>query len=963
MSSFINKIADYLLKFDKEQLLKTIVIFPNRRPITFLHKALQSKITTPIFSPQCFSIKDFIFSLSEYTPADSIVLLFELYKVYQRTHTSTEQYSIEKFIASGETMLSDFNDIDYYLVDTSKIFTTLTEAKAIEAWNLEGEELTLKEKDYLNFFNSLKQYYNEFKKILNEQKIAYDGMAFRHIAEKSEQICLHKKDYQYIFAGFNALTESELHIIKHFIAGGNTQLFWDADEAYVNDQNHEAGNFLRKHFKELIPNSKPQEWIEDNLLHSKKNIHIVGSPLSLSQIKYAMQELAKTISSQSQNLVNTAVVPCDESMLYSIIESIPKNIENTNITMGFPLSSSIAYEFVDIFFTLHTQSYKSDTSKLFQVKKIIRFLQHPFINYIFEDSDKHIQSIIKRLLEQHKTTYSSNEIIQTCLNNKVNTSLSQIISKIFADAISPQELVVCAKSLLEQIIKYKDNIDEFNISIIYSLIDMLELITEYLEQNEIPITNNTLEYLFTRLSSSTRVTLEGEPLEGLQIIGMLETRCLDFKNLFILNMNEGFMPKSGRFLNTFIPNDIRKEFKLPLLGHDSSIYAYYFYRLIQRAENIWLLYNTEPDIISGKEMSRYIKQLLYELKDKAGANWNLTHKVLKIENETSNSDIIKTDKIPKTNYTIDRLKQINEKGFSYSRLWDYVECPFRFYLKHIAKIDKIVDNISESMEMNILGSVIHNVLEEFYAKKINNTIDNNDISIFKNKINSQLEKAFAELYFGGNIKEGKNLLIAKIAEKFIQNQLEADSNIISNNTLKIINIEGKYEAVFSDVFGISINIMGKIDRIDTVNNEIRLIDFKTGKVDSLTLLSNKNFSIDNYDFSKLNNQQFQLLFYLLLYELSNKAAYSINHNIPKAGIIGLKSSKPIFKELLQTQSENISVEVFERYKEYMKQIFNEIFDINKPFERTNTIENCKYCDYIDICKNFTLISLNENEEN
>ena len=962
MKTFIDLLAEYLIS-QSSDLSKTIVIFPNRRPAVFLYRALGKLSNKPIFAPTCFSIRDFIYHNSSYRQTDNITLLFRLYHIYSGLNQPENTYAFEHFISSGEIMLADFNDIDNYMVDPGQLFSNLDEAKAIELWNPGKDSLTEKEKQYLSFFQNLYKYYDAYKTSLSGHHLAYDGMAYRTMAEEILQgKSFIEPGFNYVFAGFNALNSAEKIITEYYVHAAKAEMIWDADEFYVNDKGQEAGVFLRQNL-ELFP-EKEHKFIENNLIGSKKTIKVTGTPLQLSQAKYTAQILHQMKSNDEQELQHTVVVTADENALPFVLESIPDDIDHINVTMGQKLKNSMVFSFISMYLRLHFRSAgnaKSQNLQKINAQELIKFLKHPLIKtYLGETSSFKLQSVVSEILNSNKLFYSINELSSLLKQKSADDSeFSEYFLNIFSKECTPEKLTEKSIAICTDLETLLSEDDVITKGMLQSMKNVLIVLQEYLFQSGLQMTLSGFEMLFQRLTSAVQIPFEGEPLGGLQIMGFLETRCLDFKNVILINVNEGFIPEGSKLKLTFIPFDLRRSFGLPLPSHKDAMYSYYFLRLMQRAENIWIVYNTEADPMSGKEKSRYIRQLEFELSQKAGKNWNVEYSILQVHPnqsnvENSNAGVLKTLDI------ITKTQTVFHKGFSATGLFNYLECPFRFYLHYLMNAKELVTSLSLSAESDIFGSVVHESLCQLYAPSTGKELDQ---LFFKNAFSdykSIIKSLFEELYSGGDMTTGKNVIILRVAEQMVQNVLKYDKITSETQSVIPLMLEKPLQATLTSG-GNTCHIYGKFDRVDLCGEITRIADYKTGKVDQLKIIK-KGMNPETFDFNSLNGKQFQLLFYLLLYNYSDDFQ-KVNGKIPKSGIITLKKSNVAFMHLQFSDTENeIPSEFLHSFETFIASLISEIYNTNVPFYRTADTEKCKYCVYTSICNYFAPIINEEQAE-
>jgi len=953
MISFLDKLAEYILTkyLDKTGLIQ--IILPNRRSRLYLNKYISARINKPIWAPQIFSIEEYIEKISGLTILDNLPLFLEFFLIHKSIQKE-ETGTFDEFIRWGQTLLNDFNDIDLYLIEPDKIYQYLSEAKALKVWNLESKPLTDYEKNYIKFFNLFEKYYESLKQSLLEKNQAYQGLAYRVASEKTDEIIADKQIDKIIFAGFNALNAVEEKIIDTLILNNKAELYWDADAYYVDQKEQEAGKFIRKYFNKWQVSSQNQK--EDQFKNSQKKITLIAVPKQIGQVKAAGQILSNEINSENE-FEDTAVVLADETLLTPMLNSIPENISHLNITMGMPLKNFSFFTLADSLFVLHDNAkrlshVRNKDGYIFYHKDILKLFNHPYFIQLLKKYSGDIPDISDIIRSSNKSFYQQNELKKLFAgNDKIFLTL---IEKLFSDwhqnIDSSMDCLLYLTDILlqffnEQTKKTKNSflqnpleqecLPEF-IKIIHQI---RSLPLEQIQLNEI----KTLRSIFNQLVSSVSLPFRGEPLKGLQIMGMLETRNLDFKNIILLSANEDILP-SDKNRNSFIPYDIRKEFNLPTYKDRDSIYAYHFYHLLQRASNVFLIYNTQNDEVGGGEKSRFITQMIHEL-PKYNKDISITQKIFNIpviKSENINNIIIEKDKD-----ILEKLGKRAERGFSASTLNVYINCPLQFYFQTVAGI-KEIEEAEETMAANTMGSVVHEILQQLYTPYIGKNITQIDIK----KMLASTEKATIDAiknnYADGELQYGKNFLIIKVIKKFINNFLQKEIEYIQSLDKKgipliIKNLEQRITTSFpfSTFERPTITLSGIIDRIDQAGETTRIIDYKTGKTDKKELLiTDWQELITNPTYSK----SFQLLLYMYMF-IKNQ---SVSAFPLEAGIFSFRNlSQGLMKIVLpEDVTENY---ILNNFEPILKQLFDDIFNPNIAFSQTENKDNCIYCPFVSVC--------------
>jgi ATP-dependent helicase/nuclease subunit B len=944
MQTFLEKVIDHVFaKYPVESSDRLCFVFPNRRAGLYLKMYLAEKFKKNIWAPAIFSAEDFVSEVSGLEIIDNFSLLFRFYDIY-KNHEGEKANGPEEFLNWAPILLQDYNDADQYLSNATDLFNYLSEAKAIARWELDSTHIPTHIKDYLAFYNSLGKYYQDLRELLLSKKQSYQGLAFRETAENIETLSNNLPWEKIFFCGFNALTKSEKKIIKFLTDSGKAEVLWDCDDYYFSDPNFEAGRFLRNIRKEW--DLKEFNWIENHFKNSDKKIQITGISGSTGQARYAGKLLSE-MGSDPDKLPKTAVVLADESLLIPVIYSIPDNISELNITMGYNLSYSPFSGFVRAFTDLHVNAYRfsSGSNLRFHHKDITNLFNHHFFAYLTSSPEK-MQNITEEINSSNRVFYTVEEICRfKTLSSVIDADFLRFIFSDFRNEPLKflgliKEVITIFKAIFDKEDPASDHIPAIYSEYLFSFSEIIHKIELLDKETEIIKEFSTLHTIFKGFIESTSLPFYGEPLKGLQIMGMLETRNLDFENLIILSVNEGVLPASKSH-NSFIPFDIRTEFGLPTYKDKESIFAYHFYRLLQRAKNIHILYNTITNALNGGEISRFLLQLRQEL-PLYRENFSIEEKNISLtipsvpENEI---EVLKTPEI------IDILKNIAAKGFSPTAFNSYISCPLRFYFQYIAKIRE-PEEVAETIDSATLGSAIHAVLQEVFENTKGKTITVDFLKKTLTNTEALTIKAFRKHYSDGDIDNGKNLLLLKVAIKLIRNYIGFEIGNIENKgySLVVNDVEKSLDATFEipDNTGtLQIKIRGIADRIDMINGFHRIVDYKTGSVDERKLTFTSWAEIaDNPDKPML----VQLLVYAWMFLKSTDTAKV------KPCILSLRSLSKGEKMLKTPESADfISQENIPAIEAFLKTIACSIFDTSHPFCKTDDEKNCEYCSYVDVC--------------
>ncbi len=912
MQSFLKIVLSELNK-KKVNLSDCIFILPNKRAGLFLKEAISTTIEKNIFSPDILPIDDFITLLSGLSKISNTELLFEFYSVYKLNTLPHEQNEFEDFIKWARILLNDFDDIDRELADSNAVFNYLQAINDLDHWSLDEDKTSIVE-NYMSFWKDIKKYYSQLSNHLLNKSKGYQGLIYKEAINNLESYINSNSNKLHIFLGFNALYGSESIIIQELLQSGVAKIYWDIDEATINSEYNSSGYYINQYINSWPYYNGNKIDIMSNNYSTQKNISVIGTAKNIGQAKYIGEIIGEIKNPNALN--NTAIVLGDEKLLTPLLNSMPNKIEDLNITMGLPIKLSSTASLFDNLLKLHSENKKS-----FYHKNVISILSHELIVPLLNTSDGDICKII-----------NTNNIVYPNLNTliKINKSNREILGLLLSAWDNTNNAI---DNCIKIIYRIKDHFDNneaqkkmtfeylFHFNKLFNKLKLLQ--NKYEHINSI----RTLHNLYREIIKNEKVPFNGEPLKGLQVMGILESRVLDFETVIISSLNEGILPMGNKG-STFIPFDVRIQHNLPIYKDKDAIYSYHFYRLIQRAKNIYLLYNTEPDVINGGEISRFIRQLEIENIHK------VNHKILVPKTPIIKKELIEIDK---NSNILKKLNEISKRGFTASMLLNYIRNPISFYYQTILEIpeDK---QMEETIAYNTLGSVIHNTLEDLYKPIENKELNENFIKEMQEKKDKIIDKYFQEKFSIGNLTKGKNLIIVETAKKYIDNFLKKElKDINEGNTIKILGIETKFETIINLSSELkNIKIRGKIDRIDSVNGTTRVIDYKTGGQVKQTDLNIKEY--DKIFEDKKYSNIFQLLFYSLAIEKDKK------YNFPEEnGIISFRnlSIGPLKTKFLD-KSNLVTPEKLDDYKKGLERLITEILDIDTSFKEKKIEENNRY---------------------
>ena len=905
--AFIKKISDYITEHYDLTKENITIVFPNKRAALQLRNELAKTITTNFWVPQILSIQQAMEEWSGLQLIDNIEVIFEIIKMNH------------EFFGYASQMAKDFDEIDQYDVDASKLFAHLNDEKEIEEWNLDGENVA---SNYLKFFESLITHYNNLRDTLQKNGQGYYGMITRKIASFDDatlQKCTQGR--KIIFAGFNALTKTEEDIMVRMVHSGNAVILWDLDKYYFEDEKQEAGLFARKFFKKHPEIEK--NFIGEGFKNQEKKINVIS--VSGNAVQTSALQLALSKDKEDKNSV---IVLADETLLVPVLNSIPEKFGNIQVTMGYPFNKTIVYHFVEQFFK-YQQTLSNDEDKLY-LWTFIRLCGCEFIKLIFKDlSYEKLHSKLMKLAKESAYYFKKSDIKDFADNSQLIEFLN-LTTKKWKDAKDCIKSLKTILNLSANLLGDSNNFVKNQISVAGRIVNRLELL---LNKYSSIIQVVDLQALYTQVAGQMSINYQRDTTEGLQIMGLLETRNLDFDVIHFLSVNEGVLPQN-KSNNSLIPFNLRMEYGIPTYTYQQAVYAYHFYRLLQNAREINLYYNNVADQSGMGEPSRFIRQLEYEYplyNDKVKLeHWQ--YKSPSINEKHEKISITKTDGI---------LNKI--KSLSPSSIGVYTKCPLKFYFKNVENIkDELPE---EAIGANDLGNVVHATLQYFYE-----LFGNEEISLklfdemYKKHFDECYHKALKDKGFANGWPDyGFNYLGKTVVESMLKNFIKVERQMLEDgNRLSIITLEKELEKIV-DIQGYKVKLHGFADRIDKVNGDIRVIDYKTGNVD----LSDVNIGKDNDSITSMKEKSIQLLMYKYLYLQENKG---ISPDQVKPGIVGFKRLSHGLFNLNIAKEHELNTDFEGCCTRYFDDFLAELFNKDIPFTQCDDTNPCNICDFQSICK-------------
>ncbi len=907
MQSFISETLDDILQTTKS-FENVVFVLPSQRAKVFVKQTFKDKITVG-FLPEMLNIEQFIHQISGVQKADNIQLLFHFYTIYKSVEKNPDSFGT--FSTWALTVLQDFNEIDQHLINTKEIFIYLRDIERLRKWSVKG---TFKEteliKDHYFFLEKLNNYYTAFYQFLLDNNIGYQGLMYREASKKVAAFLGKNTDKKFFFIGFNALNKAEELLFQKVLENGNSEIYWDIDEAFFNS-NHQAGKFIRKYKKEWKYYEKNKLKSLGNTFSAPKKIQVIGAAKNNTQIKYIGE-----ILEEHPDFKNTALVLADETLLPITLNSLPKNINAINITMGYPLKDIPTTSLLFSIFQLFVSQEKLQKSSIneYYYKDVIRFFKHQSIYGLISNIDNFTAEIAKE-----NQTFISEKLLEKFLENQT-LEVKRVILNLFKTFDSVSNFI---ERILDLINLLKEDVNDLEKEYLFRFYTVFTQLKTLQNEFEYFTDLKTLSLFFRQLIGSESLSFQGEPLKGLQLMGMLETRVLDFENIILASANEGVLPASSQ-QNSFIPFDVKVEFGLPTYREKDAIFSYHFFRLIQRAKNVFILYNTEHDVFGSGEKSRFVTQLEMMRTD-------IVHKIVSPKVVAQKTEL---KEITKNELVFERLKELATQGFSPSSLTNYLYNPVAFYKQKILRI-KEFDDVEETVAYNTLGTVVHETLDELYKPFIGQFLTADDILEMEKIANDLVVKHFKIQFKNGDLSTGKNRLIFEVANRFVANFLTQEKLLLKDkkNQLKIIATEENLSAEIEiDGIDFPIKIHGNVDRVDELNGEIRIIDYKSGMVQSSELKV--------LDFEQLRaKEQYKAIQVLLYGFLFTKSKNFDNSKNLKAGIFSFKNLNQGFLSInfssnYRTPDFTITEEKLEEFlveiKKYIKEIYNPAIGFIEP---------------------------------
>ena len=942
MDKFLTKVAKHILRKHANDMRGVTVLMPNHRSCIYLRQAFVDNDLEALRGFDIVTLKDWIFERSSLKLIEPLQQVIELYDVFK---INGGEETLDEFISVARVMLADFDEVDMQLVNSKPFFNFLERLQSLKVYE-PGEEPSEYAIRYRKFWEMFRQLYFGLREKLLLNKKGYAGMIYREVAENVKGFAENKGDAtQFYLIGFSTLNKSEETVVKLLREHAELEVIFDTDSYYIDDEYQEAGNFFRQHKGNLRSDTKM--W-QQNLIATKvQHLNIVGVAKNIGQTKVVADILSHKLKLDADTEKETAVIVLDEKLLNPLLAAVPDNISTLNISMGFPLKESPIAELFRSLFSMHEniERFKSRRkgSLRFYYKDIFDVLHHPYTGYLITDK-RASSDFLEDIRHYNRMLISEDE-----LKKKFgNSSYDKLFWYTDDKEVLINNLLALVDALRIPFAQLTDSAQQdmgVDIELLYYVHNVLLNLQQIVSTSTSALSIQSLRKLLMDDLRNVRIPFDGEPVRGLQLMGMIETQCLDFKNVIIVSMNEGIFP-SGKSQQSYIPFEMRREF-LTTHKEKDAYSAYLFYRLLQRTENVYLLYNTESDEMGGGEKSRFILQLQHELK-RLNPQAVINDLVYSVDPPAPlPDDEIRITKEPALIQKF--LKNNAEHGISPSALNTYINCTLQYYFRYIAGLREQED-IEESIEASTLGTAVHFVLENVYREVLNKTVTPAFIEgIMKNKgrIEELLHQSFADRFDPESLKHGKNYLLYRVCLKLIDEffkQEKANVQVLEKegNGMKVLLLEKVMEYQVQ-VGEHNIKLRGTVDRVEESNSIYSIADYKTG--------SPHGSSISGDDISLFATdpkyaKAMQLLTYAWMYWRSTGSA-----DIKlRSGIYWLRDMSKGFDSLKLDGDDRITKNVLLQFEEVLRNVLAELINTNIPFTKTSEIERCVHCEFAKICR-------------
>jgi ATP-dependent helicase/nuclease subunit B len=942
---FTDQIAEYIHENNMD-LKHLTIILPSERAKKYLVASLFRCYQKPLLAPEMITIDQWVRNLTDKTVIDKTRALIKLFDVQNEYLGSKTQESFDEFMTWGNILLNDYDELDRYLLSSEQVFKNLADVKELENWEVENwsfdkKELTDGQKRFMEFWDRLPIYYRKLNERLEKEAICYMGKAYRFVAEHIDVVFAKDNNRHFLFAGFNALSPAELAIMKQLNQMGRGHVLINADRFYFENPNHEAGRFLHNLSNKLALAPIP---FSDNLTHGHKTIKVIECAQHTGQIK----AITTILNDYDQyDLNDTLILLADERLIAPLLKNLPKKIQKANITLGLPLRDTALRTWVDLIFSIQENKFRFKSEAVY-FHDIQKLWNHPFLIALLSEGEKGKLAKLEADFIRRNTIFMHVTSVQT---GGITDKVLELITVNWASDWGKGLAMI--RSLNQLLFKEFKQEDSFEKAIIQGFDSAVQDFENLVKEGIPTMSLKSFRQLFHQHWSTKSIAYHGNPLEGLQVMGLLETRLLDFKNIFVLGFNEGKMPPTNP-IQTMIPMDLRAYFGLPTPRDKQGLFAHHFYRLLHHCENMWITYTSAQESVGSNEASRYLLQLELELA-RVNPAIAIQRMFYSISNETVETTTYQS--IEKTPAIIKRMDELFARSVSASALKKYMTCPLDFYYRYVLDFGE-EDKVEEEVESNTFGTFIHHVLEELYEPfarhdklgKLKKNAPPNITSVDIQKMLTCYEQLITFQFlkhFNQDKKafsSGKNLLSYHMALELTRRILEQEKRFLERQTEPVF-IEYLEAELSTDIAlemnGVtkSLHFKGVIDRIDSVGGKLRIIDYKSGKVnDSDVTFSDVKDESLLIDYFNKGKYVLQLTMYCYLFQqhfgkLPDEASIYSLINISE-GPFPLKS-----------KSKQLS-EIVAYFPDFITLLFREIYAVEIPFEHKSagSYNFCAYCD-------------------
>ena len=962
MKPFLYQVATLFYQQYGAEIHRLAFVFPNRRAGLFFQKYLSEISERPLFSPSILTINDLFMQLSGKHPADKIQMLFRLYELYKQRSGSSE--SFDEFIYWGEMLLNDFDDIDKYMVDARMLFRNVSDLKSLDDdFNyLSPEQVQAirsfwssfypkgdspNQQHFLELWEILYDLYAGLRTSLAKDGCGYDGMIFREVVEQLEKEPMSDFPFdQVVFVGLNALSVSEERLLLALQKKGVADFYWDYVGPWVTDPDNKASFFLERNLR-LFP-SRMQLPVTEPV---QAEIRVMGVPSAIGQAKQVypiLQALADEQQLTDESALRTAIVLPDEHLLVPVLNAIPEAIQHINVTMGYPLAGTPVAALMEYILTLQKNIRYIDRVPVFYFRDVLPILNH---QYVMAAAPEEVSQLVKDMtagnrIYVHAADLNRHELLSILFTPVQNTEeLSDYLIHVL------EALNACLRNNRpnpddeEMISNSTQTTADIEQEFIFHYFATVNRMKEVMREAKIEMRLDTYFRLLKRMTDLITIPFEGEPLSGLQVMGVLETRALDFDRLIILSMNEGIFPLK-KAANSFIPYNLRRGFGLPTYEHQDSVWAYHFYRLIRRAKQVTLLYDTRTTGLQTGEVSRFVHQLRYHYQ------YPLIDELVVYDVASSAVPPISVQKTAEVEKLLSDFLFGGPRALSASAINTYLDCPLKFYFSVLEQIQE-EDEITETVDRDVFGSILHKVMEDLYAPFKGKLVTADLLKLLRKDqplLTGTIARAFAELFFKSPVVrplEGENFLTGEMIRKYAEKILEQDARF---TPFHYIESEKKVRATITLSDRRIVQLKGFIDRVDSLDRVLRIVDYKTGsgklEFESVEGLFDKEAK----DRPKAVMQVF--LYAWMYQQLPEYTGMPIQPAIYYLRTLFQRSFDPVVEQKKgrgKADKVNSFQDFASDFEDKLRQCLDEIFDLDIPFTQTETGKACAYCSFRGLC--------------